>query len=287
MQTFKKLFWVSRPVSWVNTAYPFFVGALVTGSVESASDWVLVVVMTLFFLGPYNLLMYGINDVFDYESDIANPRKGGVEGMREARSFHPTIIRWSVASTLPFVVYFALHSTTAALMGFIAVLFFVVAYSAPVLRFKERPVLDSITSSIHFVGPLVVALLLFGFDPSYMPYVAAFFAWGVASHALGAVQDIVPDRVAGIGSIATVLGARMTIWIVLALYIVAAVLVALQGGTAIIVGIAGLAYVCNALPYIWVTDESSGHVNRAWKRFLWVNYAVGAVVSLVLLQNLL
>ena len=38
------------------------------------------VVGTLFFLVPYNLLMYGINDVFDYASDLRNPRKGGIEG---------------------------------------------------------------------------------------------------------------------------------------------------------------------------------------------------------------
>ena len=37
-----------------------------------------------------------------------------------------------------------------------------VAYSAPVLRFKERPVLDSFTSAMHFVGPLLYALVLVG-----------------------------------------------------------------------------------------------------------------------------
>ena len=40
----------------------------------------------VWFLVPYNLLMYGINDVFDYESDLRNPRKGGVEGALVDRS---------------------------------------------------------------------------------------------------------------------------------------------------------------------------------------------------------
>ena len=66
----------SRPVSWINTAYPFAAGYVM---VEREIDARLVV-GTLFFLIPYNLLMYGINDVFDYESDLRNPRKGGVEG---------------------------------------------------------------------------------------------------------------------------------------------------------------------------------------------------------------
>ncbi len=65
----------SRPLSWVNTAYPFAAAYLLA---EERIDvpWV---VGTLYFLIPYNLAMYGINDVFDYESDLRNPRKGGVE----------------------------------------------------------------------------------------------------------------------------------------------------------------------------------------------------------------
>ena len=43
---------------------------------------------TLFFLIPYNVLMYGINDVFDYASDLANPRKGGIEGALLPRRLH-------------------------------------------------------------------------------------------------------------------------------------------------------------------------------------------------------
>ena len=50
-----RLFWASRPISWVNTAYPFAAVALLTGGLPI---W-LVVLGTVFFLIPYNLLMYG------------------------------------------------------------------------------------------------------------------------------------------------------------------------------------------------------------------------------------
>ena len=66
----------SRPISWVNTAFPYGAAYLLSGG---SLDW-LFWVGVLFFLIPYNIAMYGINDVFDYESDIRNPRKGGVEG---------------------------------------------------------------------------------------------------------------------------------------------------------------------------------------------------------------
>ena len=49
--------------------------------------------------------MYGINDVFDYESDLRNPRKGGAHGAVLDRRMH-RITLWAAAlSCLPFVVY--------------------------------------------------------------------------------------------------------------------------------------------------------------------------------------
>src|SRR5690606_6648874 len=71
----RQLVGASRPISWVNTAYPFAAAYLVGGGRLDA----VLLVGTLYFLVPYNLLMYGVNDVFDYESDLRNPRKGGVE----------------------------------------------------------------------------------------------------------------------------------------------------------------------------------------------------------------
>ena len=90
----------SRPLSWVNTAYPFVAGYLVMGG---GIDMQLIVGL-LFFLIPYNLLMYGINDVCDYDSDMRNPRKGGVEGAVTPREYHRLIVWSAVLSCLPFVL---------------------------------------------------------------------------------------------------------------------------------------------------------------------------------------
>ena len=76
METVKQLFWSSRPISWINTAYPFGLAYWLATGDTGITLWI----GALFFLIPYNLLMYGINDVFDYESDLRNPRKGGIEG---------------------------------------------------------------------------------------------------------------------------------------------------------------------------------------------------------------
>jgi len=274
-----KLFKVSRPISWINTAYPFAATYLVLGGGFDA----LFFIGTLFFLIPYNLLMYGINDVFDYESDIVNPRKKSIEGAVEAKTFHPTIL-WSAAiTTLPFGVAIILLSQTEAAAIFVGVLFFVVAYSLKWLRFKEKPFLDSITSSIHFVGPMVFAIAVTGFNPVAWPFALALFLWGIASHAFGAVQDVIPDRAGNLSSIATSIGARATVWLSIILYAAAVIAVALQGGVALIVAAAGLIYIANVAPYAMITNATSSQANKAWRRFIWLNYFVGAVVTMCLI----
>ena len=272
-----KLFKVSRPISWINTAFPFAAGYLVLGG---QVDWIFTL-GTLFFLIPYNLLMYGVNDVFDYESDIKNPRKGSIEGAVEAKAFHPVILRACLITCLPFLLALAFFMPTPAYAVLLGVVFFAIAYSIKGLRFKEIPILDSITSSLHFVGPLLVAIAVLTPAINVWPYVIAFFLWGIASHAFGAVQDIIPDRKGKLHSIATVFGARATVWISLACYVGASVIVATQGQWT--VAVAGLAYVINIAPYMFVTDKASAKTNTAWRRFIWINYAVGAVVTITLI----
>lgn len=279
LTTLKKLFFIARPISWPNTAYPFAAGYLVSGG---AIDLVFII-GTLYFLGPYNLLMYGVNDVFDYESDIRNPRKGGIEGMREQKQFHPTILWASLITNIPFVLWLLLTQGIVPALVLIGLLFFVIAYSIAKLRFKERPVLDSVTSSIHFVGPLIYALTITGFSSAAWPYVIAFFLWGMASHAFGAVQDIIPDKKGHLASIATAFGAATTVRFAFILYVAAALIVIAQGLPSAIIGIAGLTYALNVAPYLSISETHSGTTNTAWRRFIWLNLVTGFVVTMVLI----
>ena len=271
----------SRPLSWVNTAYPFAAGYLVMGGAIDAQ----LIIGTLFFLIPYNLLMYGINDVCDYESDMRNPRKGGVEGAVTSRKYHRLIVWSAILSCLPFVVALVLLGNWQSVLVLAAVLFFVVAYSAKGLRFKEVPLLDSVTSSLHFVGPLLYAYSLVGTTQAGWLAAAAFFCWGMASQAFGAVQDIIPDREANIRSIATVFGARATVWLAITLYAVAVCLVACLGVAAWPVAVAGGLYIINLLPFVRICDERSAEARAGWRRFLWLNYVAGAVVTVTLLMK--
>ncbi len=270
----------SRPLSWVNTAYPFGAAYLLAGGGLDVAF----VLGVLYFLVPYNLLMYGINDVFDYESDVRNPRKGGVEGVVLDRRVHRTTIVAAVVSNVPFLVaLLALGDARAA--GVLAVsVAAVVAYSAPVLRFKERPFLDSLTSSTHFVSPAVYGVVLAGgaLGDSAAALVG-FFLWGVASHAFGAVQDIEADRAGGISSIATALGAARTTQLVLVAYVVAgAVLLTLDRPWSLAAALV-VPYALSVVPYLRLTDAQCERARAGWRRFLWLNYLAGFLLTQLLI----
>ena len=277
----RELVITSRPVSWVNTAYPFAAAYLLAAG---RIDWLLVV-GTVFFLVPYNLAMYGINDVFDYESDLRNPRKGGAEGAVVDRARHRGILQACAIATLPFVVVLALAGSVASNLVLLVSLAAVYAYSAPGLRFKERPFLDSLTSSTHFVSPAVYGLVLAGaqFTPELWALLAAYFLWGMASHAFGAVQDVVPDREAGLGSIGTVLGARRTVLLSAAAYAAAGLLMLATDWPGPLAALLVLPYLVNVLRFARIDDAGSAAANAGWKRFLWLNYVVGFLVTMLLI----
>ena len=279
------LFWASRPLSWVNTAYPFAAAVLLTGGLP----WWLVVLGTVFFLVPYNLAMYGINDVFDYESDLRNPRKGGVEGSVVDRAAQRSVLLASCLIPVPFVlvlVAWALVTGNPLSIAVLAVsLFAVAAYSWAGLRFKEKPFLDAVTSSTHFVSPAAYGLVLAGadFTLGLWALLAGFFLWGMASQMFGAVQDVVPDREGGLASVATVLGARPTVWASAGLYAGAGLLMLLTDWPGQLAALLAVPYLVNVVRFRSVTDMDSGRANAGWKTFLWLNYLTGFLVTMLLI----
>lgn len=273
---------ISRPFWWVNTGVPFLIGAiLAAGSVEPA-----ILAGFVYFLIPYNLLMYGVNDIYDYESDIKNPRKdGSINGSVLPLYLHRRLWLVMALTNLPFAVYFLLIGNVASSLFFAFMIFMVFAYSQKGLRFKEIPLLDSFTSAFHYSSPFIFALLLFEGEQLWLPVFASFFLWVSANHAFGAIQDITPDKTAGIRSVATVLGARTTLFFSIVLYLAAGLLPVVCYGKW---GLLGLAAV---LPYLVIVlrclpdrdNDASPLFSRGWSYFLYCNYAVGAIGTLILL----
>lgn len=277
----RQLLIASRPVSWINTAYPFAAAYLMTTRQIDAP----LVVGTLFFLVPYNLAMYGINDVFDYESDLRNPRKGGAHGAVLDRRLHRTTLWAAALLCLPFVAYLVVVGSPISWLVLAASLFFVVFYSTPPLRLKERPFLDSATSSIHFFSPAVYGLVLAEatWTPPLVALIVAFALWGVASHAFGAVQDVVADRLAGIASIATARGPRWTVRFSLTCYAAAGLALLATAWPGPLAALLVTPYLVTVWPYRSIADADASAATTGWRRFLWLNQFSGFAVTLLLI----
>jgi 4-hydroxybenzoate polyprenyltransferase len=281
VNTLAQLTLSSRPLSWINTAFPFAAAYLLT---TREIDLTLVI-GTIYFLIPYNLAMYGINDVFDYESDLRNPRKGGVEGALLDPRVHRMTLIAALVTNLPFLAYLIGIGDPLSWFVLAISIFAVIAYSIRGLRFKEKPFLDSVTSSTHFVSPAVYGLVLAGaaFTPQLWLILGAFFLWGVASHAFGAVQDVIADREGGLASVATVIGARATTRLAVITYLLAGALLLGTDWPGPLAALAALPYAISTAQWWTVTDETSEDANRGWRRFLLLNFIAGAVVTLLMI----
>ena len=204
---FSRLFYISRPVLWINTLGPAVVGIWLSGYLWRWEALPVLLWLTL----PFNLLIYGTNDIFDQETDAKNPRKGSLEGARILpREVRP--IWAAVALTnVPFLVYFLLFLPSAAVLWALLYAVLFVGYSAPPLRFKARPFLDSLSNAAYAFPLVFVPLALSG--EVLWPAAGGLMAWSAAKHAFDAVQDISEDRRAGIETTAVRAGARgVVLW---------------------------------------------------------------------------
>jgi 4-hydroxybenzoate polyprenyltransferase len=196
-----RLFHISRPVLWINTVGPAVVGVWLTGELWRWEALPLLMWLTL----PFNLLIYGVNDVFDQETDAKNPRKGTLEGAKILPEEVRSIWR-GVLTNVPFLVYFISVLPYGAVFWILLYAILFVGYSAPPLRFKARPYLDSL-SNAAYAFPLVFVPLALE-SPVVWPAALGLMAWSAAKHTFDAVQDVDEDRKVGISTTAVRLSVR-------------------------------------------------------------------------------
>ncbi|HEX2728774.1 MAG TPA: UbiA family prenyltransferase, partial [Rubrobacteraceae bacterium] len=202
-----RLVQISRPVLWINTIGPAVVGMWLAGDLWRWAALPVLLWLTL----PFNLLIYGVNDIFDQETDAQNPRKGTLEGARISPAEIKPIWRGVVLTNLPFLLYFLTVLPASATLWLLLYAILFTGYSVPPLRFKARPYLDSL-SNAAYAFPLVFTPLALDAAPVW-PAAVGLMAWSAAKHTFDAVQDIEEDRRSGISTTAVRLGARgVVLW---------------------------------------------------------------------------
>lgn len=222
----KKLLTISRPRFWIYFAGPALV-ALAVSFGQDLTEWAQIWpwIFVLYFTYPANLLVYGVNDIFDYETDKNNPKKQSYEDLVRPEE-HLYLVIWIILINLPFLFVLFLFSPWLSQASLLLFLLLSVFYSAPPVRAKAQPFLDS-AFNILYIMPGLATYYFFENTVSF-PLVIAAGLWSMAMHSYSAIPDIKSDRDSNTPTIATAIGFRGTLFYCLSLYIVAGALLATE-----------------------------------------------------------
>ncbi|KAI0695254.1 hypothetical protein C8T65DRAFT_47557 [Cerioporus squamosus] len=208
----------SRPASWLFGPILYSIGLV--HSPEGFMGHLLkkrgVLFQLLSLSFPLSLIVFGVNDVYDHETDIRNTRKtvDGLEGTILNPSYHAVVTysAWT-ATALVLATSFAMgrraNATVVSLLLFLSW-----QYSAPPFRLKEQPLFDSLSN-----GAIIDLAYLAGYiagggrlDRRMLKlkgHILGLCTSGV--HALGAVVDVDADAAVGQRTIATVFGPQIAL----------------------------------------------------------------------------
>jgi lycopene elongase/hydratase (dihydrobisanhydrobacterioruberin-forming) len=260
---------VSRPRFWLYLLGPYLIGVAAAGPVINTT---LLVLLGLFFTWPANLLIYGVNDLFDYDTDRHNPKKKGYEKLLTPKARERLVLPISLAAGLGLglVIWGVPPVVRWGMAGFY---FFGLFYSMPPIRAKTKPFFDSLFN-VLYVFPGIIG---YGAVTGLLPppqIIAAAWLWCVAMHAFSAVPDINADSRAGINTIATRLGARLSVLFCLVCYLLAAILAYPWIGWFSVLA----AGVYAGLMAASLSDLSRSHLFAVYRWFPFINIVLGAAL---------
>ncbi len=277
--TLQRIISISRPRFWIYEFGTFAFGAIAAFSSFSNLLNIQTIIFGFYFLIPANILIYGINDIFDYETDKLNPKKVEYEELLEPKD-QKKVWWWIILTNFPFIIA-ALSLETPAMISFFAFIFFASFYSAKPIRAKARPFLDALFSACHYIATGVFGYYLLGGESFPTLGFVAGILWAVAMHAYSAVPDIKADEDAKLQTIATVLREKGTLVLCLMLYGISAYL----GSTVLGIGVLmyGLVYISLMIISLKKVGPGGSGLFKIYTYFPYINLVAGAVMTISLL----
>ncbi|KAF8711785.1 UbiA prenyltransferase family, partial [Rhizoctonia solani] len=257
-QHFVMLLKSSRPPGWTFGPILYGIGVIYSGIIPNSIGTLAISafqIVTLSF--PLCTIVFGINDIHDYKSDLLNPRKSvtSLEGTILPPAHHDFVRKAAIASSVGIIMVsmipsfyitsgtkvepsLQLNSPILSTAGLVALGW---VYSAPPLRLKEIPIIDSISNGVIvwlscFIGFSSARVLTGNLNWGLADIPAKGYILGLVTasvHALGAAADVEADIAAGQRTIATQIGRRGCALIGTAAYATALVTEATEGSISI------------------------------------------------------
>jgi len=202
----------------------FLVGMIASGNPfgYDAPTVLLLVALGIFFSLPANLLIYGVNDIYDYETDIHNEKKSKYEQLLSPVT-HKRLWLIIALICIPFIpLLFVVNKAT--LLTVAVFVFTGLFYSAPPIRAKSKPPLDLLFSAVIYVSPALIGYFATGRSNLEWLAVIGGLLWAFGMQTYSAVPDIKADKKAGVETLATYLGERKSLWFCLVAFGLSAVI---------------------------------------------------------------
>ena len=207
---------VARPGFWPTHCWFYllpFAGRDMFGSLEF---WLGAVYVCF----PLGLLLYGWNDLGDFESDKLNPRKDSwLFGARPNDELRRRLPWWIAAVQVPFVVAFASLAGPKMIGWFGAVVFVNATYNT--FGFKKFPVLD-LLNQVGYLLIFMLASWLCDVPQLSIPLMGFSALFAMQSHLFGQLMDVDEDKAAGRKSTAIMIGVVPAKWLLVLIMLVEA-----------------------------------------------------------------
>ena len=274
----RRILAVARPALWINTVGTLVTGLWLTGHLYTLDPGLLALLAYLTL--PFNLLIYGLNDLADREEDALSARKGGWQGARLRGGEGAPLLRAIVLLNAPFLLALALLLPPAAQGLLLLAVALFAAYSVPPLRLKGRPFLDGL-SNVAYALPLALPALALGTPVPTLP-LAALMCYSVGKHAFDAAQDVPADRLAGTRTVATTLGVRGSAAYALGWFVLAGAL--LWPVSRLTAG--ALWSICGGMALALLRDPTPGRAARLYLLSIVSPWLVGTVAGVPLVYLL-
>ncbi|GMV36589.1 MAG: hypothetical protein AMXMBFR61_10970 [Fimbriimonadales bacterium] len=273
------LFRVSRFRFWLYLGGTYLVGYAAGASELRDLASPLFAWYLIFFLVPANLLLYGVNDLFDTDTDSQNPKKQLREHRVSGEERRVVAIGVAICAGL-LIALVVLASSAFERVMLAAFLALSIGYSVPPLRFKARALLDSCSNVLYALPGFLGYYQASGSLP-VAPAVIAAWCWTAAMHLFSAVPDIESDRRVGLQTTATMLGPHGSLIACSILWTTAAVIL-IASGTLWPWSLGSIVY--PAIPLALVSAPPCV-VERAYWRFPLINGLVGGLAFLLVVPK--
>ncbi len=195
----------SRPALWVIAPLVFLVGLFFSGASLSTLSIIQLVLLTF----PYCVFLYGINDVYDYESDQLNPRKKLVQGIKLKKKHHEFIKLVSYVMIGILIISSLITFNISNWVGMVLLLLFSYFYSVPPIRLKVLPPIDSFANGVlYFFAPFLLGFSFGGTGVEIPLKIYFVAACGMGFHVLSTITDYSVDKKVGDRTFAVAFGKR-------------------------------------------------------------------------------